>query len=328
MREEEPRGAEPRGPAEERGPRAPRAPASRAGRGRARLWGAGRADFSGREGRVGGLSVGGHQIRDTGRQQRVRGVRGRGRAEPEAPTFHIPGKGEAKKEQRRGRRGSWRPRPRWERIPRDTNVSTEPLWRAGSRPRRPGAAESRSCGRTEKQGRSCTCRSGERRADRRSSSISYFGGKGPSERGESPEHRPCSGGWGETQCFSGGAPLARRQAAAHPGNNRRQNTCAQKTRPRRMRRVWATRWASPAFAPSVPDTRKGRQCVRACFTGEQLGADGVSRASPLHPGKQDSIRWLDESRPLSKLPAAAAARAARWAGVTGGRLPQRLPSLT
>lgn len=78
MREEEPRGAEPRGPAEERGPRAPRAPASRAGRGRARLWGEGRADFSGREGRVGGLSVGGHQIRDTGRQQRVRGVRGRG----------------------------------------------------------------------------------------------------------------------------------------------------------------------------------------------------------------------------------------------------------
>lgn len=215
-------------------------------------------------------------------------------------------------------------RPRWERIPRDTNASTKPLWRAGSRPRRPGAAGSRSCGRTEKQGRSCTCRSGERRADRRSSSISHFGGKGPSERGESPEHRPCSGGWGETQCFSGGAPLARRQAAAHPGN-RRQNTCAQKTRPRRMRRVWATRRASPAFAPSVPDTRKGRRCVRACSTGEWLGADGLSRASPLHPGKQDSIRWLDESCPLSKLPAAAAARAARWAGVTGGRLPLAAP---
>lgn len=83
--------------------------------------------------------------------------------------------------------------------------------------------------------------------------------------------------------------------------------------------------ASPAFAPSVPGTRKGRRCVRACFTGERLGADGVSRASPLHPGKQDSIRWLDESRPLSKLPAAAAARAARWAGVTGGRLPLAAP---
>lgn len=49
------------------------------------------------------------------------GCGGGGRAEPEAPTFHIPGKGEAKKEQRRGRRGSWRPRPRWERIPRDTD---------------------------------------------------------------------------------------------------------------------------------------------------------------------------------------------------------------
>lgn len=227
MREEEPRGAEPRGPAEERGPRAPRAPASRAGRGRARLWGGGRADFSGREGRVGGLSVGGHQIRDTGRQQRVRGVRGRGRAEPEAPTFHIPGKGEARKEQRRGRRGSWRPWPRWERIPRDTDrrLDGAAVARRVTATSAGGGwvAELWADGETGPELHVQEWR--EARRHGRNSSISHFGGKVPSERGESPEHRPCSGGWGETQCFSGGAPLARRQAAAHPGN-RRQNTCA------------------------------------------------------------------------------------------------------
>lgn len=241
MREEEPRGAEPRGPAEERGPRAPRAPASRAGRGRARLWGGGRADFSGREGRVGGLSSVGIRSGTRDDSSACAGCGGGGELSPRPPRFTSRGKGRPGKSSGEGAGGRGVPGRAGSAFRgTPTGASTEPLWRAGSRPRQPGAAGSRGCGRTEKQGRSCTCRSGERRADRRSSSISYFGGKGPSERGESPEHRPCSGGWGETQCFSGGAPLARRQAAAHPGNNRRQNTCAQKTRPRRMRRVWAT----------------------------------------------------------------------------------------
>lgn len=107
------------------------------------------------------------------------GCGGGGRAEPEAPTFHIPGKGEARKEQRRGRRGSWRPGRAGSAFRgTPTGASTEPLWRAGSRPRRPGAAGSRGCGRTEKQGRSCTCRSGERRADTgETAAFPILGGK-------------------------------------------------------------------------------------------------------------------------------------------------------
>lgn len=133
-------------------------------------------------------------------------------------------------------------RPRWERIPRDTDRRLDGAAVArgvtATSARGGWVAELWADGETGPELHVQEWR--EARRHGRNSSISHFGGKGPSERGESSEHRPCSGGWGETQCFSGGAPLARRQAAAHPGNNRRQNTCAQKTRPRRMRRVWAT----------------------------------------------------------------------------------------